>query len=403
MSDLICFVMMVKNEARGIEKTLLSVKDHVDKIVILDTGSTDDTVDIVHRVFAENAIDGKIVVEKFVDYSTTRNRALALADECGYIFTLMFSGDEYLENGAELRAFLETKRDSKSPFDEAFHTNVSLGCIYPSTRITRCQSGWKYSGVTHEYISKPNHPLPVHMTPGLIVHEWHQQTDEENNRKWRRDEKLLLRELKKHPDDVRTVFYLAQTYRCLGDFVRAKRYYSKRVEMGGYVEEIYDSLFNIADITGLDEDYLKVYAHSPHRAEPLVKLAERWVDTPQVSYLYASHACELPLLQPGKYLFMDEEAYSFRRWELLGRSAWYVGQYYKGVHALNQALKARPGMPHLLENLEWYASKVPLVVGQVPEFPGLKNHPYSPGDATLNTLSPTLVHTEAPKTPAKPG
>ena len=177
MKDLICFVMMVKNEARAIEKTLLSVKAHVDKIVILDTGSTDDTVNILNRVFIEHHISGRIIVEKFVNYATTRNRALELADNCGCIFSLMLSGDETLEGGTELRAFLETKRDSTSPFDEAFHTNVSLGCIYPSTRITRCRAGWKYTGVTHEYISKPNRPLPIHMTPGLIVHEWQEQTD----------------------------------------------------------------------------------------------------------------------------------------------------------------------------------------------------------------------------------
>ena len=369
MKDLICFVMMVKNEARGIEKTLLSVKDHVDKVLILDTGSTDETVSIINRVFADHSIDGKVAVEKFVDYSTTRNRALALTDECGCVFSLMLSGDETLEKGAELRAFLETKRDSTSPFDEAFHTNVSLGCIYPSTRVTRCRAGWKYTGVTHEYISKPNYPLPTQMTPGLIVHEWHMQTNEENAQKWRRDEKLLLRELKKNPADVRTIFYLAQTYRCLRDFVRAKRFYSKRAEMGGYMEEVYDSLFNIAEITGKDEDYLKAYAHSPHHAEPLVKLAERWVNTPQVSYLYASHACELPVLKPGQYLFMDEEAYSFRRWELLGRSAWYVGQYAKGVHALHEALKARPGLPHLIENLSKYVSKIPITTPTVMEAP----------------------------------
>ena len=359
MNDLICFVMMVKNEARAIEKTLLSVKGHVDKVVILDTGSTDDTVGILNRVFTEHRIDGKIVVEKFVDFSTTRNRALALADAYGCVFSLMLSGDETLEGGEELRAFLEEKRNSTSPFDEAFHTNVALGCIYPSCRITRCRSGWKYMGVVHEYISKPNFPLPMHMTPGLIVHDWHQQTDEENNRKWRRDEKLLLRELKKRPDDVRTVFYLAQTYRCLRDFVRAKRFYLKRSEMGGYVEEVYDSLFNIAEITESDADYLKAYAHSPHRAEPLVKLAERWVNTPQVSYLYASHACELPLLKPGKYLFMDDEAYTFRRWDLLGRSAWYVGQYAKGMHALHEAIKARPDLTYLAENLATYVPKMP--------------------------------------------
>ena len=345
---------MVKNEARSIEQTLLSTKGHVDQILILDTGSTDDTVSIIQKVLDEHQLTGRIVFEPFIDYSTTRNRALALGDECNCVFALMLSGDETLECGPEFRQFLETKRNSTSSFDEAFYINVSLGCIYPSTRITRCKSGWIYHGATHEYMAKPYHPLPVHSAPGLIVHDYSHQTPEQNRLKWRRDEKILLHEHKKDPNNARAVFYLAQTYRCLGDFVRAKRYYKKRSELGGWAPEVYEALYNVAEITSLDEDYLKAFAYAPHRAEPLVKLAEKWVNTPQVSYLYASHACELPVPTVGQFVFMDEEAYTFRRWDLLGRTAWYVGQYEKGQNALQEALKVRPDMPHLIQNLTFY-------------------------------------------------
>ena len=356
--DLLCLVMMVKNEAHGIEKTLLSTKDHVDQILILDTGSTDDTVSIIQKVLDEHQLTGKIIFETFVDFSTTRNRALALADECNCVFALMLSGDETVEAGPELRQFLESKRSSMGPFDEAFYINISLGCIYPSTRITRCRSGWAYHGATHEYICKSHHPLPTESAPGLIVHDYTQRTPEENREKWRRDEKILLREHKKEPSNARAVFYLAQTYKCLGDMVRAKRYYKRRSELGGWAPEVYEALYNIADITEKDEDYLTAYAQAPHRAEPLVKLAERWLDKPQVAYLYASHACELAIPTIGQFVFMDEEAYTFRRWDLLGRTAWYVGQYEKGYNALQEALRVRPNTPHLIQNLTFYTPKM---------------------------------------------
>ena len=353
-SPLLCLVMMVKNEARGIEETLLSVKDIVDRILILDTGSTDDTIVIIQNVMGEHGLQGHIAFEEFVNYADTRNRALELADDLGCTFSLMLSGDEELIDAQGLRDFLEKKQFSQSPFDEAFYMNVSLGCIYPSTRITRRASGWQYHGVTHEYMSKMGHPLPVHLAPGLIVHHYERRTEEENREKWKRDKSLLHREHEKNPLDARTVFYLAQTYRCLGDRERARVYYQKRADMGGWPAEVYEALYNVAEITGQDEDYLKAYAASPHRVEPLVKLAEKWANHPMVSYLFATRACELDFPSIGQYVFLDEDAYHYRRWDLLGRSAWYTGHFEEGKEAVEEALRKKPGEPHLLRNLAFY-------------------------------------------------
>lgn len=351
---LLCLAMMVKNEARAIEKTLLSVKDHIDGWLIVDTGSKDDTVAIVERVMT--GLPGKIVSEPFVDYGTTRNVTLDWAEkECDCAFVLMLSGNEYVEDADKLRAFLESVKDSPSIFHEAFHTNVSLGCTYPSTRITRSGKDWRYTGVVHEYISKKDSAfLPMLSTPGLIVHEYWNSTPEESRKKWERDRGLLLRALKKDSNDSRSVFYLAQTYRCLGAVPLAKKFYEKRAKMGGWAPEVYEALYNVAEITKKESDYLKAYAQSPYRAEPLVKLAEMSVNTPQVSYLYASRACELAVPTSTQIVFMDTDAYAFRRWDLLGRSAFYVGEYQKGLEAVEEALKVKPDAPHLLANLEHY-------------------------------------------------
>ena len=45
------FVMLVKNEAKSIVETINSVKDHVDRWTILDTGSTDGTQDLIREAF----------------------------------------------------------------------------------------------------------------------------------------------------------------------------------------------------------------------------------------------------------------------------------------------------------------------------------------------------------------
>lgn len=90
--------MIVKNEAQSIADTIRSVQGVVDRYCILDTGSEDNTVALITSTFGTTP--GRVHVEPFVDFATTRNRVLELAGkECQY--TLMLSGDEYLRNGQQ--------------------------------------------------------------------------------------------------------------------------------------------------------------------------------------------------------------------------------------------------------------------------------------------------------------
>ena len=80
--------MIVKNEAASIAKTIESVRGVVDRYCI--------TVALIKSAFGSTP--GHVYTEPFVDFATTRNRVLQLAEkECQY--TLMLSGDEYLRNG----------------------------------------------------------------------------------------------------------------------------------------------------------------------------------------------------------------------------------------------------------------------------------------------------------------
>ena len=60
-----------------------------------------------------------------------------------------------------------------------------------------------------------------------------------SGQKYARDRDLLLAEVERNPEDARSVFYLAQSYFALGDFVNARKWYARRVEMGGWDEEVY--------------------------------------------------------------------------------------------------------------------------------------------------------------------
>eukprot|EP00698_Gefionella_okellyi_P016549 TRINITY_DN4740_c0_g1_i4.p1 TRINITY_DN4740_c0_g1~~TRINITY_DN4740_c0_g1_i4.p1 ORF type:complete len:129 (-),score=27.87 TRINITY_DN4740_c0_g1_i4:43-429(-) len=65
--SLLCLVMIVKNEGDNIQRVLLSAKDFIDYYVILDTGSTDDTVAIINQTM--EGVPGFVAQEPFVGTS----------------------------------------------------------------------------------------------------------------------------------------------------------------------------------------------------------------------------------------------------------------------------------------------------------------------------------------------
>src|SRR6478609_8235120 len=97
--------MIVRDEARSITRCLDSVRDVVDEMVVLDTGSVDDTVALAEAAGA--------TVHHFTwvdDFSAARNAALA---HCTGDWALVLDADEWLESGA---AALESLRSTAPTF-----------------------------------------------------------------------------------------------------------------------------------------------------------------------------------------------------------------------------------------------------------------------------------------------
>ena len=72
----ICLNMIVKNESKIITRFFDSVLPFIDGYCICDTGSSDDTKEVIRTYFKEKELPGKVVEKEFVDFSTNRNFAL---------------------------------------------------------------------------------------------------------------------------------------------------------------------------------------------------------------------------------------------------------------------------------------------------------------------------------------
>src|SRR5437867_4126017 len=79
---LLVAVLMVKDEEAVIVQTVQPlVEGGIDTFFIFDTGSTDNTMNVVQHYFEQQNVDACIVQEPFIDFATSRNRALDLVEQ----------------------------------------------------------------------------------------------------------------------------------------------------------------------------------------------------------------------------------------------------------------------------------------------------------------------------------
>ena len=252
VQPLLSLVMIVKNEADGLEATLESTRGHIDHYCMLDTGSTDGTLQLIQSFYASlpTTVTTALFEEPFVDFSTTRNRALLLTGNHTE-FVLMMNGDDRLVGGAEMRTFLETRR-GMTAIDEAIYIiPIDYGGIATgrSERLARTANHfvpnwpndalhhWRFEGVTHEaYVCNKalQSGAQIIYTSGEygIYHDISNDTPEKKNKRFELDIALLHADLTANPksfNQPRNMYYLAQSYYNLERYDEASEWYLKRV------------------------------------------------------------------------------------------------------------------------------------------------------------------------------
>lgn len=405
--------IMCKNEHARIGVTLESVRTIADLLVIFDTGSEDNTVQICKDFAATNNIPLELKEGPFVDFSTSRNMLLNYTDEMilarGFrpdSFILMLDTNDELRGVPELRAFMRDFQDRpESAFLVAQEWWSGMLNFYSNVRLIKANSGWRYCGVVHEFIrnisnnsngDQPKVPAPV------LIYQDRTKDDDKSAKRFTRDRELLEAEHIRDPDDPRTTFYLAQTCVCLGDLEAAYKYYLERSEAIGFYEERYESMFCLGNVSlsmGKPFEhamgwYLKSFA-AIQRAEPLVKLSLHYIKQeggmPMV-YMFASLACKLAF-PTNCILFVDRMVYEYTRWHLMGISAFYVGSYIDGkeacLNAIENGRKLNIDVATDIGNLQFYNT----VLEEHPNF--TRNLYVKERARELTLLNPKIVDAES--------
>lgn len=196
----LALVMIARNESRCIERSLNSVREWVDEMVVLDTGSIDGTPDIARACGAK--------VEHFDwvdDFSAARNVALSLTQAA---WRLVMDADEWLENGAEALQQLRHKIPDfvgQITVRSAFEQEGAGVEQAPSWLSRVLPAGVTYSGRVHE---QPVSALPRIRLPVVLGHDGYLPGP--MSAKQGRNQYLLRLSLASDPEDAYLQYQLGE-------------------------------------------------------------------------------------------------------------------------------------------------------------------------------------------------
>lgn len=265
----IALVMIVRDEARSLERCLASACPWVDEMAVLDTGSRDATPEIARRMGAR--------VSHFTwdhDFAAARNAALALTDAP---WRLILDGDEWITHGG---ACLDALRRQAPAFIGQVNVvnllDPSAGRAAgeaPSWLPRVLPTGTTYGGRIHE---QPVSALARQRLPLVVAHDGY--LDAHSARKAGRNETLLALALAERPDDAYLHYQLGKDLEVRARFDVALPRYRRALELvescaGWRHDLVVRTIFTLKKCGGLDEGVALVEAE-----------AQRWAASPDFHF-----------------------------------------------------------------------------------------------------------------------
>jgi glycosyltransferase involved in cell wall biosynthesis len=217
--------MIVKNEAKNLPRLLDSIKGLADEVIIVDTGSTDNTVEIAQRYDAKT-----YCFEWCDDFSAARNESLKYATkDC----ILWLDADDEISNEEHIKIMNDLRRYKNAGFflklkniqEDNINESLQLR-IFPNRR------GIIFEGRVHEQAlrSVQRNGIPTYSSDAVILHYGYKDA-ECVVEKFKRNREILEKELKETPDNMNAIFFLSRTLRGLGENELVLTYINRTIEL----------------------------------------------------------------------------------------------------------------------------------------------------------------------------
>jgi glycosyltransferase involved in cell wall biosynthesis len=365
----VCLTMIVRDEAHIVGEVLDATAPYIDYWVVVDTGSTDGTQDLIRSHMQRLAIPGELHERPWRDFGSNRSEALTLAQGKADYLWMMDADDTVIG----VPPFGGLTADCY-----AMEIREDTGHIIWRRQLFRDGVPWFYRGVVHEYACCDEPFTAENLQGDYHIHGRRLGARNKDPDKYAKDAAVLLDYVGAHPDDEGAVFYLAQSYYDGGNFENARDWYARRVEMVDCAEEVFYSLLrrarSLAELnapgTQVEDAYARAWAYRPTRAEPLYELAYRMRVSGryELGYLFARQATAMSL-PVENWIFVDTDVYTWRALDEQAVCASWIGRQQE-TFELCRRLLTIPGIdeqdrarfaanrdlavPHLLEETATY-------------------------------------------------
>jgi len=306
----ICLNMIVRNESKVIVRCLDSVLYMIKSWVIVDTGSTDGTQEIIINYFKEKGIPGELHERPWIDFATDRNFALDLArDKADYL--LFIDADEMLTYQA---GFKRPTLDAAS----YYIVTDSGGMLFLRPFLVKTSFNWKWEGVVHEAIACLDAPRNMIHFKDLFLVSFPEGNRRLNPKKFHFDVEMLKKAYKKEPQNARLLFYLARSTLANRQYKAAIHYFKKMIKGIEETQEAFLCRMDIGliyaitnkPIEKLARHYEGIAKTFPDKKEPYFLLARAFRKEKNFdkAFEYASKGIEKPMNQAGiaieKYVYV---------------------------------------------------------------------------------------------------
>jgi len=366
--------MIVKDEETIIERALESLKNVFDSYIICDTGSTDNTVNVIKNWMDINNKKGEIIFKDWVNFGFNKSYLWEYFwnnnKESEYIIFL--DADEvFITNPDDNKSYLSIE-DSVRLYNELesekitsiFYIDTLFGNLrYQRWQICRNNQLYIWKQPVHECLegTTTNNTKRIEWVYNLARKEGNSSR---NPNRYEKDAEMFLDYLKENPNESRAVFYLAQTYESISRD-KAIEWYKKRIELtNGWNQEKYMSCLRLGRILDNMEDKIKYWmlgiSICSERLECYYELMMYFHSKNDhiKAFGFASMA-PVNRKYNASFLFVENNIYNYYFDFNFAISCYYSKNYLKGIEANNSSyVKAPENIKNLItSNLRFFEDK----------------------------------------------
>ena len=357
----ICLNMIVKDESHIIRATLENLCHYIDFAywVICDTGSTDNTCNIIRDFFAEKKIDGQIFRHEWRDFGYNRTLALNAAyDKSDYL--VIFDADDSITGNFVIPDVLDCDKYNLLFGNETFK--------YSRPLLINNRKRWKFNGVLHEYLTNIDHISQVTTINGdYYIISGRLGNRSKNPDKYYDDAIILENAIKNISAEdkhlvPRYLFYCAQSFRDSNHNNRALEYYKQVLETQTWCQEQYVAALNIGNIyktlNNMEEAlhyWYKAIQYDKERLESIKNIMEYFYNRGNhfaVNCLY-SKVKDYTICDKSTKLFLDTSQDDMIDY-YNSISACYVAEWMSGYYSCKTLLLGDKHIVTTLSNLRCY-------------------------------------------------